>query len=71
MYHQEWSCGLLCLVCVCVGVCVYGGGGGGFFDGLGGGGGGGGGEITLMIRGWGCTAGTLKPLGQLNFATLY
>ena len=55
MYHQEWSCGLLCLVCVCVGVCVYGGGGG----------------ITLMIRGWECTAGTLKPLGQLNFATLY
>ena len=27
MNHQEWSSGLLCLVCVCVCVCVWGGGG--------------------------------------------
>ena len=40
---------------VCVCVCVCVGGGG----------------VTLMILGWGCTAGTLKPIVQLNFATLY
>ena len=36
---------------VCVCVCVVGGGRG----------------VTLMILGWGCTGGTLKPLVQLEF----
>ena len=57
LWSVVWSivlgvCVCVCMwVCMCVCVCVVGGGGG----------------VTLMILGWGCTGGTLKPLVQLEF----